>query len=119
MPISARRGAKRHGSTYEPDLRQVHPPRSLKSRENLVLEDARLYAFLHQVDGEMADEAHAAGCPDCGGRLHCGDFPRKPRGAKVELGAEYDRRFSFCCATDGCRHRVTPPSVRFLGRKVY
>ena len=84
-----------------------------------VLEDARLYAFLHRVDGEMADEAQVAGCPDCGGRLHCGDFPRKPRGARVALGAEYDRRFSFCCAADGCRHRLTPPSVRFLGRKVY
>ena len=26
---------------------------------------------------------------------------------------------SFCCAVDGCRARATPPSVRFLGRKVY
>jgi hypothetical protein len=26
---------------------------------------------------------------------------------------------SFCCRRDGCRHRATPPSVRFLGRKVY
>jgi len=26
---------------------------------------------------------------------------------------------SFCCDRDGCRKRVTPPSVRFLGRKVY
>jgi hypothetical protein len=31
----------------------------------------------------------------------------------------YDQRFSFCCATDGCRKRMTPPSLRFLGRKVY
>jgi len=28
-------------------------------------------------------------------------------------------RFSFCCARDGCRTRKTPPSFRFLGRKVY
>lgn len=27
------------------------------------------------------------------------------------------RRFSFCC--DACRKRLTPVSVRFLGRKVY
>lgn len=26
---------------------------------------------------------------------------------------------SFCCDVDGCRCRSTPPSVRFLGRKVY
>jgi hypothetical protein len=35
------------------------------------------------------------------------------------LGPEHDRRFSFCCAVDGCRSRATPPSLRFLGRKVY
>ena len=28
-------------------------------------------------------------------------------------------RLSFCCDRDGCRKRVTPPSVRFLGRKVF
>ena len=28
-------------------------------------------------------------------------------------------RLSFCCDRDGCRKRATPPSVRFLGRKVY
>ena len=32
---------------------------------------------------------------------------------------QYRYRLSFCCARDGCRKRVTPPSVRFLGRKVY
>jgi hypothetical protein len=35
------------------------------------------------------------------------------------LGREYTQRFSFCCAIDGCRSRATPPSLRFLGRKVY
>jgi len=25
----------------------------------------------------------------------------------------------LCCCQDGCRKRKTPPSVRFLGRKVY
>ncbi len=29
------------------------------------------------------------------------------------------RRFSFCCAVDGCRKRTMPPSLHFLGRKVY
>jgi hypothetical protein len=28
-------------------------------------------------------------------------------------------RASFCCAEDGCRRRTTPPSLRFLGRKVF
>ena len=25
----------------------------------------------------------------------------------------------FCCDREGCRARVTPPSARFLGRRVY
>jgi hypothetical protein len=37
----------------------------------------------------------------------------------VGLGPEHDWRLSFCCAVDGCRTRATPPSLRFLGRKVY
>ena len=61
----------------------------------------------------------AAGCPDCGGALHSANYRRKPRGRSAALGEEHDRRFSFCCSVDGCRDRSTPPSLRFLGRKVY
>ena len=32
---------------------------------------------------------------------------------------EATKRFSFCCDQEGCRRRHTPPSVRFLGRRVY
>jgi hypothetical protein len=28
-------------------------------------------------------------------------------------------RQSYCCAREGCRGRTTPPSLRFLGPKVY
>lgn len=28
-------------------------------------------------------------------------------------------RHSFCCSREGCRKRLTPASVRFLGRRVY
>ena len=35
-------------------------------------------------------------------------------------GAElWSKRLSLCCAQAGCRRRSTPPSVRFLGRRVY
>lgn len=37
----------------------------------------------------------------------------------MKLPAEYDERFSYSCAVDGCRKRHTPPSTRFLGRRVY
>lgn len=58
------------------------------------------------------------GCP-CGGRLHRANYARKPRGGPCDLGAQYQYRLSLCCAVQGCRKRVTPPSARFLGRKVY
>ena len=35
------------------------------------------------------------------------------------MGWEWQRRLSLCCAEEGCRKRATPPSVRFLGRRVY
>lgn len=81
-------------------------------------QDAKLYAFLLRVDEDRAAEDRAAGC-ECGGALHTADYPRKPRGGAVELGREHDRRISFCCDRDGCRRRMTPPSVRFLGRRVF
>ena len=44
---------------------------------------------------------------------------RASRGCAEDLPTDFGYRFSFCCERDGCRKRVTPPSVRFLGRKVY
>jgi hypothetical protein len=78
---------------------------------------ATFWLFLFSVDQDLAQSARGKACP-CGGRLHCANYPRKPRGAE-DLPEDYGYRFSFCCARDGCRKRVTPPSVRFLGRKVY
>ncbi len=83
-----------------------------------ILEDSRLYALLLKFDEDLAALARASGCP-CGGALHSASYGRKPRGWVVEQPAGYDRRHSFCCAKDGCRKRATPPSVRFLGPKVY
>ena len=74
--------------------------------------------LLPRIDDDLAAEARAAGCVYCGGRLDAADYPRKARGAD-ELGDAYAWRRSFCCGVDGCRRRRTPPSVRFLGRKVY
>ena len=74
--------------------------------------------LLPRIDADLAAKTRAAGCPVCGGRLDVANYPRKPRGADG-LGVDYDLRASFCCAVDGCRRRCTPPSVRFLGRKVY
>jgi hypothetical protein len=82
-----------------------------------LLADATLFEALIAIDQELADTAQAGGCRRCPGRLHHGDYPRKPRGGPATLSAAYERRTSFCCAR--CRKRLTPHSVRFLGRRVY
>ena len=83
-----------------------------------LLFDATFWTFLFGVDRKLAEEVQAEKCPSCGCHLHRANYPRKPRGPR-DLPEEYRYRLSFCCARDGCRKRVTPPSVRFLGRKVY
>jgi len=81
--------------------------------------DGRLHAFLWECDRDLAAEARAGGCLVCGGRVDSARYPRKPRGGPADLGPAFETRESFCCAKDGCRKRLTPPSLRFLGRKVY
>jgi hypothetical protein len=79
---------------------------------------ASFWSFLFAIDQDLAETARKQGCP-CGGRLHCANYPRKPRGTPAQLPETERVRLSFCCDRDGCRKRVTPPSVRFLGPKVY
>jgi hypothetical protein len=84
-----------------------------------LLADGRVYALLQRCDEDLAAASRAQGCPYCGGALHAAHYARKPRGGPAGLGPEYGRRLSYCCAREGCRRRATPPSVRYLGRKVY
>jgi hypothetical protein len=78
------------------------------------------FVVLEQLDAAITDRVAAARCPLCGGQLHRGDYDRKPRGGLVaKAGEEFVRRFSLCCSEEGCRKRTRPPSVRFLGRRVY
>lgn len=79
---------------------------------------ATFWAFLLTIDQDLAETARKQGCP-CGGRLHSANYLRKPRGTPSQLPTEHCVRLSFCCDRDDCRKRVTPPSVRFLGPKVY
>jgi hypothetical protein len=79
-----------------------------------ILQDQKVYDLLTHVDEQLAQKAYEEGCQHCGGRLHHGDYDRKPRG-----GPSWSKRRSFTCSLEGCRKRKTPPSVRFLGRKVY
>ncbi len=82
------------------------------------LSDPNFYDLLFRLDEDLAGEVRGVGCA-CGGVLHSARYPRKPRGMRTALGEAYETRLSFCCAREGCRRRRTPPSVRFLGRRVY
>ena len=84
-----------------------------------LLSDTRFHDLLLEFDRELAEYARSGGCGKCRGVLHSARYWRKPRGRTCCVGPDHDRRFSFCCARDGCRSRTTPPSLRFLARKVY
>ena len=78
------------------------------------------FVMLEQADQKTVQQAVAEGCAVCGGSLHHADFVRKPRGALIaRQGEQSVKRFSLCCGREGCRKRRTPPSLRFLGRRVY
>jgi hypothetical protein len=78
------------------------------------------FELLVRTDQAVTQRVAAEGCPHCQGPLHRSDYARKPRGALIAPSGEaLVRRFSLCCGREGCRKRATPPSVLFLGRRVY
>jgi hypothetical protein len=82
-----------------------------------LLGDASFLELLLRIDREKAEKVQAGRCPLCGGPLHVGHFCRKPRGFKGPVPDGFEVRFDFCCGR--CRKRCMPPSIRFLGRRVY
>lgn len=84
-----------------------------------LLGEKRFFGLLLRVDEDLAAQARSAGCRVCGQAVHAGNFRRKARGVPHGLEQDYEWRLSFCCARRECRKRLTPSSVRFLGRKVY
>jgi hypothetical protein len=78
------------------------------------------FASLEEFDRQIAQAVAAEGCRHCGGPLHQGNYERKPRGAQIAgAGEAFTVRHSLCCGREGCRRRALPPSLRFLGRRVY
>ena len=77
--------------------------------------------LLEKVDADVGQIVRERGCLHCSGILHSARYRRKPRGEPKPQGGPPEEVFrpSFCCNQKGCRKRHTPPSVRFLGRKVY
>lgn len=79
-----------------------------------------IFARLEKVDEAIAAAVAAGRCRHCEGPLHRGDYRRKPRGALMAAAGEaFTLRYSLCCGRRGCRKRALPPSLRFLGRRVY
>lgn len=95
-----------------------------KNEENVCqcyLAERSVYELLEKCDADLAEKCRQGGCLKCQeGKLHRADYQRKPRGGPNDpQGPQEAYRDSFCCDQEGCRKRHTPPSVRFLGRKVY
>lgn len=84
-----------------------------------LLNDAIFYNRLLEIDRLIASQVKEKGCPHCQGKLNQSHFLRAPRGIPENTATDYRIRFSYCCAQEGCRKRLTPPSMRFLSRKVY
>jgi hypothetical protein len=83
-----------------------------------ILQDSSFFLALLLFDRDLAERYRNKGC-SCGGKLHRAAYLRKPRGEPIGLPDGFSVRESFCCCREGCRRRVTPPSLRFLGRRVY
>lgn len=82
--------------------------------------EAEWFAKLAEFDQKIAGAVAAEGCRHCGGPLHRSDYERKPRGGWCAgAGEAFTLRHSLCCGREGCRKRALPPSLRFLGRRVY
>jgi hypothetical protein len=80
----------------------------------------QFFARLEKIDEMIAATVAAGRCRHCDGPLHQGNYQRKPRGGLIATeGEAFTRRHSLCCGRRGCRKRALPPSLRFLGRKVY
>lgn len=87
--------------------------------DEFVLE-SEFFEGLLRADALLAEQVRLARCPRCDGPLHRADYRRKPRGGAAAAKGEWQtKRISFCCGAEGCRRRATPPSLRFLGRRVY
>ena len=84
-----------------------------------ILRSVTFFALLGRLDLDLAGLARSEKCALCDGPLHSARYPRKLRGVPDEVAARFTRRESFCCAREGCRHRTTPPSVVFFGRRLY
>lgn len=84
-----------------------------------VVQSVSFFVLLRALDEKISGEYLDGVCPQCGGPLHRASYQRKGVGAAPlqEGGAREATRYGLCCGH--CRCRQLPPSVMFLGRRVY
>lgn len=85
---------------------------------NAILElfhSAKFFSFLFGLDQEAAKRAKEKRCPICGGQLDAAKYSRVINGIEEMPNKHELLVFSMCCRH--CRKRVTPPTLRFSGRK--
>ncbi|MGB5255094.1 MAG: hypothetical protein WBN68_20490, partial [Sedimenticolaceae bacterium] len=68
------------------------------------------YQQLFELDQAIAAAVRQAGCPYCSGRLHVADYPRKPRGLREPLTADYQRRLSSAAVLIGEQAQTAIPA---------
>ena len=72
------------------------------------------WSLLSAIDITIALAVQALGCTHCQARLDAAHFDRKVTGAAPAADCASEQlRLSWCCSREGCRRRVTLPSVRF------
>jgi len=75
-------------------------------------------SYLGKIDADIAQFYDEQGCGKCHGPLDRSDYFRSTGFGITEASdKEARRRHSLCCRVDGCRSRVTPPSLRFAKGK--
>ena len=79
--------------------------------------EASFWLLLSDIDEKIAHFYHQLPCFYCAKRMYWGNYPRKPRGLPPMAEDIFAFRYGHCCS--GRRRRRTPPSARFLGRRVY
>ncbi len=85
---------------------------------------ARFLAFLAARDAALGPASRPACCAHCGGPMHAAHYLRRAWGwPHPELASDPEtepvKRWSWCCGWRGCRHRFTPSSWVFSGRRFY
>lgn len=85
-----------------------------------LLHDETFFSYLRKIDKDLADQVQQGGCKKCKSVLHHADYLRSQGfGITEDSDKESRRRYSLCCAADGCRARNTPASVQFMRGKCF